>query len=67
MVRALRPVSASPNSKLSTVPEMELLKRQRSLIYTHLCQKGEKWPNDRLLFERNKYISEYFLENLRIE
>ena len=27
--------------KLPTVPEMELIKRQRSLIYTHLCQKGE--------------------------
>ena len=46
MVRALRPVNASPDWKLSTVPEMEPLKRQRSLIYAHLCQKEAKWPNE---------------------
>ena len=45
MVRALRPVNASPDRKLPTVPEMEPLKRQRSLIYARLCQKGEKWPS----------------------
>ena len=40
MVRALRPVNASPDWKLSTVPEMESLKRQKSPIYSRLCQKG---------------------------
>ena len=44
MVRALRPMNASPDWKLPTVSEMEPLKRQRSLIYAHLCQ-GEKWPS----------------------
>ena len=39
MVRALRPVNASPDWKLPTVPEIEPLKRQRSLIYARLCQK----------------------------
>ena len=42
MVRALWPLNASPDWKLSTVPEMEPWK---SLIYTRLCQKGEKWPS----------------------
>ena len=29
---------------------MEPLKRQRSLIYAHLCQNGEKWPSRPRLF-----------------
>ena len=45
IVRALQPVNASSNWKLPTVPEMEPLKKQRSLFYTRLCQKGEKWPS----------------------
>ena len=45
MVRALRPVNDSNDWKLPTVPEMEPLKRQRSLIYTRLCQKRVKCPS----------------------
>ena len=37
MVTALQPVNA-------TVPEIEPLKRQRSLIYVHLCQKAFLQP-----------------------
>ena len=42
MVRALQPVNASPDWKLTTVSEMHPLKRQSSLIYARLCTKKKR-------------------------
>ena len=41
IVRALRPENTHLDLKL---PEMEFLQGERSIFYTRLCKKANKWP-----------------------